>query len=54
MSNSNYRNTRKPMNTDNDFGCIKVEVRRKFRHTLSNWLELREVRKEQAFKKKET
>ncbi|CAF2416083.1 unnamed protein product [Rotaria sp. Silwood2] len=31
------------MNNDDDFGCIKVEVRRKFSHTLRNWLELNEI-----------
>ncbi|CAF3427103.1 unnamed protein product [Rotaria sp. Silwood1] len=31
------------MNNDDDFGCVKVEVRRKFSHTLRNWFELNEI-----------
>ncbi len=41
-------NLNKSISVDDDFGCVKVEVRRKFSHTLSSWHELQEVRIEQA------
>ncbi len=43
MTKNDYKDLNKSVNPDDDFDCVKVEVRRKFSHSLSNWLELQEV-----------
>ncbi|CAF1577882.1 unnamed protein product [Adineta ricciae] len=40
INNYHYNKTNQSLNTDDDFECVKVEVRRKFN---SNWHELRQI-----------
>ena len=41
ISNYHYNKANQSLNTDDDFECVKVEVRRKIN---PNWHELRQVR----------